>query len=132
MKLIQVTSLLAQGRLFLMEARMKSRALIVISALFVGMSIGVIMSVILFNIKANTNPKVNHYPLTTVVSSVEHSTDTVEVEDGNGTIWAFTGCEDWQIGDTCSLIMSDNGTANIYDDEIVKIKYSSFTIRKGE
>lgn len=132
MKLIQVTSLLAQGRLFLMEARMKSRTLIVIFTFFAGMGTGVIISIILFNIKANTTPKVNYYPLTTVVSSVEHSTDTVEVEDGNRTIWAFTGCEDWQIGDTCSLIMSDNGTANIYDDEIVKTKYSSFTIQKGE
>lgn len=111
---------------------MKSRTLIVIFTFFAGISTGVIMSVILFNIEANTTPKVNHYPLTTVVSSVEYSTDTVEVEDGNGTIWAFTGCEDWQIGDTCSLIMSDNGTENIYDDEIVKTKYSSFTIQKGE
>ena len=111
---------------------MKSRALIVISVLFTEMGTGVIISVILFNIKANTTPKVNYYTLTTVVTSVEHSTDTVKVEDGNGTIWAFTGCEDWQIGDICSLIMSDNGTASIYDDEIVKTKYSSFTIQKGE
>lgn len=111
---------------------MKSRTLIVIFTFFAGMGTGVIISIILFNIKANTTPKVNYYPLTTVVSSVEHSTDTVEVEDGNRTIWVFTGCEDWQIGDTCSLIMSDNGTTNIYDDEIVKTKYSSFTIQKGE
>ena len=111
---------------------MKSRALIVVSVIFAGMSIGVIMSVILFNITVNTQPKVNYYPLTTIVSLVNHEADTVEVKDGNGTIWVFTGCEDWQIGDTCSLIMSDNGTVNIYDDEIVKTKYSSFTIQKGE
>lgn len=35
------------------------------------------------------------YAMTTVVVSLDYDTDTVEVEDFNGNVWAFDGCEDW-------------------------------------
>ena len=65
----------------------------------------------------------NIYALSTVVTSIDTSTDTVTVEDYNGNLWSFYGIEDWQNGDRCSLIMSTNNTPSIYDDIIVSQKY---------
>lgn len=87
-----------------------------------------ILSAFLIGKKQNNS---NYYSLTTAVISVDYNTDTVEVEDCNGNIWAFTGCEDWQVEDTCSLIMSDKGTQNIHDDEIISAKYSAFKLNKN-
>lgn len=66
------------------------------------------------------------YPLSTIVVSIDKGNDLVIVEDFNGNLWSFKGTEDWQKGDICSLIMSDNGTETIIDDAIVKAKYDGF------
>lgn len=63
------------------------------------------------------------YPLTTKIVMVNYPTDEVWCEDYNGNIWEFYGCEDWAIGDVASLLMNDNGTENIYDDEIMSTRY---------
>lgn len=66
----------------------------------------------------------NHcYPLTTVVTEVNHGTDVVTVTDSNGNEWQFSGCEDWTENDICSLLMTTNGTVGIYDDSIIKAVY---------
>lgn len=52
--------------------------------------------------------------------------------DATGNIWEFTGVEDWTPDDVCSMVMYDNGTANIHDDVIINAKYSSFTIENRE
>lgn len=59
------------------------------------------------------------YPLTTVVTDVDHDADIVEVLDFNGNQWLFEGAEDWFVGDICSMIMDDNDTDEVFDDEIV-------------
>lgn len=74
----------------------------------------------------------NLYALTTVVVTLESDTDTVVVEDATGHIWAFYGIEDWQLGDGASLLMSDSGTENICDDEILSARYTSFTITNNQ
>lgn len=66
------------------------------------------------------------YALTTIVVSLDYDTDTVEVEDFNGNVWAFEGCEDWQLMDVCALSMDDNNTANIYDDVILSARYNGW------
>lgn len=66
------------------------------------------------------------YPMTTVVTEVNHETDTVIITDFNGFEWQFVGTEDWSKGDVCSCIMSDNGTPLIFDDEIIKVKYDGW------
>ena len=63
------------------------------------------------------------YPLTAVVVSLDYDADVVEVEDYVGNVWAFDSCEDWQLLDVCSMVMDDNDTATIYDDEIVTVYY---------
>ena len=69
-------------------------------------------------------PKKTDYPLTTEIVELDRENDVVTCEDFNGYLWQFEGCEDWQEGDICSMIMNDNGTAEIFDDKIVSVRYS--------
>lgn len=66
------------------------------------------------------------YPMTTVVTNVDYSTDIVTITDFNGFEWQFVGAEDWDNGDICSCIMSDKGTPLIFDDEIITVKYDGW------
>lgn len=72
------------------------------------------------------NNKVNHdyYPMTTVVREIDIKNDVVTVENNNGHLYAFTGVEDWQVGDICSLMLDNNGTESIFDDIILKAIYN--------
>ena len=63
----------------------------------------------------------NLYPLSTTVTQINN--DTVTVEDTNGNLWSFDGAEDWEINDTCALIMNDNNTKDIRDDVIISTRY---------
>lgn len=80
----------------------------------------------------NVNSTNNHYPMSTVVTRV--SEDKITTQDQNGNLWTFydDGSEDWYEGDICAMIMDNNGTRDyIYDDIIVKTRYSGF-IKAGE
>lgn len=66
------------------------------------------------------------YAQTTVVTSVDYDADIVECVDFNGNVWAFKGCEDWQVMDVCAMMMDDNNTATIYDDVIVSARYNGW------
>ena len=68
------------------------------------------------------------YPMTARVMEVNYTEDTVTVMTSTGHLFAFYGCEDWQEGDCASLIMEDNGTENITDDEIVQARYSAWIL----
>ena len=65
-----------------------------------------------------------YYALTTEVVELDRENDIVVCEDFNGNLWEFYGCEDWQIDDVASLLMDDNGTLTIYDDEIASARYN--------
>ena len=80
----------------------------------------------LFFVAAVRQPVAETYANTGRVMAV--GTDTVIVEDYSGNLWAFYGCEDWQEGDCVSLVMSDNATEEIYDDEILSVRYSGWTL----
>ena len=69
----------------------------------------------------NANQQKHLYPLSTTVMEINN--DTVTVEDSNGNLWSFDGTEDWQINDSCALIMDDNSTKNIRDDVIISTRY---------
>ena len=81
-----------------------------------------------FFIAALRQPTSNTYANTACVIALSPGTDTVIVEDYSGNLWAFYGCEDWQIGDCVSLVMDDAGTEEIYDDEILSVRYSGWTL----
>ena len=78
------------------------------------------------NTKENAYQLDELYPKTTVVSYVCYEFDTVYVEDFNGVIWKFFGTEDWCEGDVCTLLMKNNNTIDIYDDEIVDVHYDGW------
>lgn len=69
----------------------------------------------------NANQISHLYPLTTTVAEIKN--DTVTVEDSNGNLWSFNGVEDWEINDSCALIMDDNNTKDIRDDVIISTRY---------
>lgn len=68
------------------------------------------------------------YPLTAKVIEVDYIADLVTVETFMGHLYMFEGCEDWQEGDCCALIMEDNGTELVIDDKIVMAQYSAWTL----
>lgn len=63
------------------------------------------------------------YPNAGKIESVNIPDDTVTICDESGNLWDFYGVEDWQEGDKVAMIMSDNRTEIIYDDEIVDVRY---------
>lgn len=75
------------------------------------------------NLAGRTVTKNTLYPLTTVVTEVNHGADVVTCTDSNGNEWKFSGAEDWAENDICSLLMATNGTVGIYDDSIIKAVY---------
>ena len=64
------------------------------------------------------------YPKTTIVAEIDEENNLVICEDYEGEAWVFEGVEDWQEGDFATLLMDDNDTEEIFDDEIVKIEYN--------
>lgn len=62
------------------------------------------------------------YPNAGVVTEVNREADLVTFCDGYHD-WTFEGCEDWDVGDGIAVIMSDNGTETVYDDEVISVKY---------
>ena len=68
------------------------------------------------------------YPLTAKVVEVNYDDDTVTVETFTGFLFSFEGCEDWAEGDCASLIMDDNGTEKIFDDEIITAQYGGWML----
>lgn len=62
------------------------------------------------------------YPQTAIVTEIDGN--TVEVTDGVGNSWLWEGAEDYQLGDCVSMIMDSHGTPVVFDDSILKMKYS--------
>ena len=90
-----------------------------------GLTVSVIVATAsLFTATPQTN--MGFYPMTTVVTDVNYGTDEVTCTDFNGNNWVFTECEDWNKGDICSMIMCDNGTEIIYDDNIISEHYDGW------
>lgn len=67
-----------------------------------------------------------YYALVGVVVELDTHENIVYVEDFNGNIWCFDGCEDWAIGDIAGMVMNTKGTENIYDDTIVNVTYNGW------
>ena len=84
----------------------------------------------LFFVAAVSQPVAETYANTGRVMAISTGTDTVIVEDCSGNLWAFYGVEDWMVGDCVSLVMSDAGTEEIYDDEILSVRYSAWTLAR--
>ena len=68
------------------------------------------------------------YPMTAKVVDLDYENDIVTVVNFTGFSFTFEGCEDWDVGDCCSLIMSDNDTELIYDDCILQAYYGGWEL----
>lgn len=75
---------------------------------------------------AKSNAK--YYALTTCVVELDRENNVVTVEDSTGNRWQFCGVEDWEINDCASLLMWDNGTESILDDEVHGARYNAWTL----
>lgn len=64
-----------------------------------------------------------YYAKLAAVTATDPAADLVTVTDCNGFVWTFYGVEDWQPGDCAALLMYDNGTETIYDDEVISARY---------
>lgn len=71
------------------------------------------------------------YSMTCKVIEVNESDDTILAIDATGNEWEWTGTEDWEIGDCASMVMSDNGTDEIYDDIIISIRYNAWRLNQS-
>lgn len=82
------------------------------------MTLAIVLSLLI------ANPGTSIYPMTGEVVAVDYTADIVTIESHNN-LWDFYGADDWALGDIAACIMSDNGTREIYDDEIVIVRYQN-------
>ena len=83
-----------------------------------------LISTIVMMMCGNPNhDNINVYALSMAVVEVDEKCNVVTCVDTSGNEWAFDDVADWHRGDLVSAIMSDMGTLQIYDDEIISVKY---------
>lgn len=86
--------------------------------------IGGLTTIVMFSEK----PATTTYSMTCKVVELDHENDLVILVDANGFEWTWEGIEDWQIGDCASLMMDNNGTAEIFDDVILSMSYNAWEL----
>lgn len=57
---------------------------------------------------------------------VDYDDDMVIVETVNGDVYGFYDHADWEVGDLCAAVMYNNMTDEIWDDEILGVRYVGF------
>ena len=106
----------------------KAAALVAAVVLFT-----VLFGGVLYGALAEEDVVEGYYPLTAVVVDLDYNEDILVLEDGAELVWEFEGIEDFEIGDIVSLLMWDNNTPDsIYDDVILLVYYSGFSIDREE
>lgn len=69
-----------------------------------------------------------YYAFTLMVYEVDYENDIFYATDYSGyNSWEFTEIEDWMIGDLIALLMDDNNTNFIFDDEVINYRYVGWT-----
>lgn len=65
------------------------------------------------------------YPAAGTVIQTDRAAGLVTVQTACGHVWQFEGVEDWNPGDGCALLMSNNGTPDsVTDDVIINARYT--------
>ena len=70
----------------------------------------------------NKKVELGYYPLTAFVTEINTNENLISVTDKNGQVWQFEDSGDWRKEDICSMIMNDNGTKSIFDDEVIMVR----------
>ena len=63
------------------------------------------------------------YPELYKVIEVNLEADTVVLVSGNGSLWIWEGAEDWEVDDLAAGIVEDWDTEDLFDDEILTLRY---------
>lgn len=71
-----------------------------------------------------TQTTTNLYVIRAAVVQIDK--DLVICEDTNGEAWSFEGADEWVKDDEVILLMNDNNTEEIYDDEIIDVRIDPF------
>ena len=66
------------------------------------------------------------YPDVMIVVDLDTQHDVVTVETSTGHDYQFYGCEDYAIGDLVGVLMYNNLTDDVRDDQILRAQYSGF------
>lgn len=91
-----------------------------------GLLLGVMM--LINTVDIDTCDVDNLYAKSMLVYEVDREYDILYLTDSNGNGWEYIGIEDLGVGDVVDCLMYDNQTDIIYDDKIVKLQYSGFTV----
>lgn len=67
-----------------------------------------------------------NYTMQAKVVDVDTASDTVQIEDSHGEIWEFFGTENFQKDNSVIVLMDNQGTSTIYDDEILSVRLDPF------
>jgi len=76
---------------------------------------------------ASTETTPTEYILRAEVVRVDPLEDCVACEDINSEVWEFYEVNDFQLGDFVLLLMDDNATEIIYDDEVLDVRFDPLT-----
>lgn len=67
-----------------------------------------------------------NYTMQAKVIDVDTTSDTVQIEDSHGEIWEFFGTENFQKDNSVIVLMDNQGTSTVYDDEILSVRLDPF------
>lgn len=96
-------------------------------SLFMFIIVSVLAAVALFNLLESCD-NVELYAETAKIVNIDRDIITLETFTGN--MFTFEGAEDWQVGDCVSLIMDSRETERIDDDEILRVCYSGWELKR--
>ena len=95
---------------------------------YIAVAVGTVLA-LAFSVRlAASERRADFYPETAIVREVSTTTDLVVVETRTGNLFVFRGAEDWEVGDSVSMIMDSRATDMVEDDEIVSTKYAGWKL----
>lgn len=86
-----------------------------------GFIVGATMGLLAMTARENATP--DKYIMTGMITEIDRGTSTYVVTELDGNEWIFRDAQDLEVGDLVACMMSDNGTENKVDDEILAVKY---------
>lgn len=69
-----------------------------------------------------------YYARGAVVVELDRENNVVTIEDCTGFTEEFTECADWCLGDGCVMVMDTMGPDEIFDDEIINVRYERINL----
>lgn len=68
------------------------------------------------------------YPKVFMIEEIDYESDSMLLIDCNGFEWEVLEPQDYAEGDYVATIMDDQGTEEIFDDEIISLRYAGFSM----